>query len=147
MVTQAEEARIKAAVRKRDQHKCRRCGMTSKKHREKLRGKDLEVHRLFPGSEYSVNGCITLCRWCHGLHPTTTQVRLQLALSQMSRLLSGHDVEYTKENVKGFPQKADRMLAELAKMFRRKTGIRVSKSLMLFAIVSQEYKRVMKESD
>lgn len=32
-------------------------------------GKGLEVHRLFPGSAYEPNLCITLCRSCHGKKP------------------------------------------------------------------------------
>jgi hypothetical protein len=29
-------------------------------------GRRLDVHRLTPGSPYSVEGCVTLCRACHG---------------------------------------------------------------------------------
>lgn len=32
-------------------------------------GKKLDVHRVVPGSPYTVDGCVTLCRECHGPKP------------------------------------------------------------------------------
>jgi hypothetical protein len=55
---------VKSAVRQRDGHKCRDCGMTSEDHIEK-NGRDLDVHRLLPGWDYSLYWCVTLCRSCH----------------------------------------------------------------------------------
>ena len=60
---------IKAAVRDRDGYRCTKCGMTAAEHRERYRGRTLDVHRLSPGSEYTVEGCVTLCRKCHGPEP------------------------------------------------------------------------------
>lgn len=57
--------KIKAAVRARDGHVCTRCGMTAAEHRART-GRTLEVHRRLPGSPYTVDGCVTLCRGCHG---------------------------------------------------------------------------------
>lgn len=55
---------VKNAVRARDGHKCVECGITNKKHL-RIRGRSLHVHRQIPGSPYTVEGCITLCHWCH----------------------------------------------------------------------------------
>jgi hypothetical protein len=62
------DAEVKALVRQRDEYKCVRCGMTNDEHQEK-NGKSLDVHRVIPGSYYDVQGCVTLCRACHGKMP------------------------------------------------------------------------------
>lgn len=59
------EQQIKAAVRERDGYKCTECGMTNFEH-ILTTGRSLEAHRLVPGSKYTVEGCVTLCRKCHG---------------------------------------------------------------------------------
>jgi hypothetical protein len=59
---------IKALVRCRDGYRCRICGMTARAHHRKY-GQNLDVHRLTPGSGYTVKGCVTLCRKCHGPMP------------------------------------------------------------------------------
>ncbi len=59
---------IKAAVRARDGHRCTECGMTNAEYRLRS-GVDLDVHRLEPGSVYTIEGCVTLCRQCHGPKP------------------------------------------------------------------------------
>lgn len=60
---------IKAAIRKRDGHRCTKCGMTSAQHKEQ-HGRNLEVHRVVPGSSYAVDeSCITICRTCHYSEP------------------------------------------------------------------------------
>jgi hypothetical protein len=64
------ELDIKAAVRARDGHKCRDCGMGSEEHLAKY-GHELDVHRLLPGTEYEADWCVTLCRACHGQKPKT----------------------------------------------------------------------------
>ena len=63
-----DEWSVKAAVRARDGNKCTDCGMTAEDHR-KTYGKGLDVHRVVPGSQYTVAGCVTLCRRCHGPKP------------------------------------------------------------------------------
>ena len=68
---------IRAIVRFRDGYRCQECGMTSQEHFKRFR-RDLEVHRLNPGARYSIKGCITLCRPCHGPKPKSpkgTQLR------------------------------------------------------------------------
>jgi hypothetical protein len=62
-------AAIKADVRRRDGHCCTQCGMTNAEHRLRYRGRSLDVHRVIPGSLYTVEGCVTLCRRCHGPQP------------------------------------------------------------------------------
>lgn len=59
---------VKRRVRDRDGHACTKCGMSATGHRVKY-GCDLDVHRTVPGSEYTVDGCVTLCRGCHGPEP------------------------------------------------------------------------------
>jgi hypothetical protein len=59
---------IKAAVRDRDGHACTKCGMSATAHRVRF-GRDLEVHRKMPGSAYTIEGCVTLCRPCHWPEP------------------------------------------------------------------------------
>lgn len=61
-------ASIKAAVRERDGYKCTECGMSHVEH-VTLYGRALEVHRLAPGSPYTVEGSVTLCKTCHGPKP------------------------------------------------------------------------------
>ncbi len=56
----AEIKQVKAAVRERDGHRCTICERS---------GIRLDVHRLSPRSEYSVDGCVTLCKHCHGKQP------------------------------------------------------------------------------
>jgi hypothetical protein len=60
--------RVKAAVRERDGHRCTQCGLTARQHRRRF-GRGLEVHRSSPGSVYSLEGCVTLCRPCHYQKP------------------------------------------------------------------------------
>jgi hypothetical protein len=62
------ESQVKAAVRERDGYRCTRCGMTQERHLVRL-GQILHVHRIVPGSEYTVEGCVTVCIVCHGPLP------------------------------------------------------------------------------
>jgi hypothetical protein len=62
------ELQIKQAVRDRDGNRCRDCGMTGEESRKKY-GKELDVHRLLPGSYYLERSCVTLCRACHAKKP------------------------------------------------------------------------------
>lgn len=62
------QSAIKAAVRTRDGFRCVDCGMTNDESIA-LTEIQLDVHRLVPGSDYSVDGCVTLCRSCHGKKP------------------------------------------------------------------------------
>ena len=59
---------VKALVRFRDGYRCQGCGMTSREHFSHYK-KALDVHRLAPGSRYTVKGCVTLCKKCHGQQP------------------------------------------------------------------------------
>lgn len=63
-----EEAAVKTLVRHRDGYRCRLCRVAATEHIE-LTGRTLDVHRIVPGSEYTVDGCVTLCQKCHGLMP------------------------------------------------------------------------------
>lgn len=57
-------ARLKNSIRQRDGFRCTQCGMTNDQHREQ-HNRQLDVHRLVPGSEYKPEGCITVCKACH----------------------------------------------------------------------------------
>lgn len=65
-MTESDVFVVKRAVRSRDGHRCVDCGLTDAEHRKKYRH-GIEVHRNEPGSEYSLNGCVTVCRGCHGI--------------------------------------------------------------------------------
>lgn len=43
--------------------------MTNEEHMERYSGRSLDVHRLVPGSDYTPDGCVTLCRKCHASKP------------------------------------------------------------------------------
>lgn len=62
------ESEVKALVRFRDGYRCRECGMTAKEHHRRFH-RSLEVHRIVPGSRYTIRGCVTLCRKCHFSKP------------------------------------------------------------------------------
>lgn len=76
-------AQIKEAVRKRDGYRCTECGMTREQHQKRY-GCTLEVHRIVPGSAYTMEGAVTLCCSCHGPKPKrprgTLSKRGELAL-------------------------------------------------------------------
>lgn len=61
---------LKRAVRERNGFTCAQCGLTNAEHVAQTR-KQLEVHRIIPGSVYTVEGCVTLCRTCHGPQPNS----------------------------------------------------------------------------
>lgn len=50
---------VKYHVRERDGHKCVDCGS------EPGAGDNWPVHRLVPGSPYTLEGCVTVCYKCH----------------------------------------------------------------------------------
>lgn len=66
---------VKAAVRERDGYKCVDCGKTSEQAIEET-GRELHVHRLEPGSEYALIGCVTVCKKCHGIRHRKGDARL-----------------------------------------------------------------------
>lgn len=57
---------VKIAVRARDVHKCKSCGMTNEASIEKYR-RSLDVHRIARKGLYSLENCVALCKVCHGM--------------------------------------------------------------------------------
>jgi hypothetical protein len=51
---------IKMSVRERDGNRCVDCGFSPGAGQD-----NLHVHRLIPGSQYTVDGCIAVCPKCH----------------------------------------------------------------------------------
>jgi 5-methylcytosine-specific restriction endonuclease McrA len=100
---------IKRAVRERDGNCCTQCGVDNADHLE-LHGKSLHVHRLIPGSEYSVEGCVTLCIDCHGPQPKSEYgsrnvIKIRPALFAQLRALADY-------NCTTAAQEANRLLRE-----------------------------------
>lgn len=55
---------VRQAVRERDGYRCVRCAVTHEDCRRRY-GRGLHVHRLTPGSQYTLDGCESLCPQCH----------------------------------------------------------------------------------
>jgi 5-methylcytosine-specific restriction endonuclease McrA len=90
-MNEAAELRIKRRVRDRDGNRCRDCGMTGKEHLAKW-GKALHVHRIKPGSRYTVAGCMTLCVRCHGRYP-----RRSINARQLAAFMAGREARVSLE--------------------------------------------------
>lgn len=69
---------VKRAVRLRDGNCCSSCGTTEKQHLRRC-GRRLEVHRIVPGSLYTEEGCVTLCKRCHADKPKRKRGQPDLA--------------------------------------------------------------------
>jgi len=69
-MTSDEVIALKAEVRRRDGFACAECGVPNHEHIA-AHGRQLDVHRVAPGSEYSLapGVCVTLCRRCHSKKP------------------------------------------------------------------------------
>jgi hypothetical protein len=83
---QGEILRVKAAVRERDDYACTRCGMGHEEHIA-IYGKTFDVHRLTPGSFYTLEGCVTICRACHGPEPKRKKGEPDLANGPRFRIV------------------------------------------------------------
>lgn len=61
---------LKEQIRARDGYRCAECGLTNDDHLTEW-GSSLEVHRVRPGSCYSLDPgvCVILCKTCHGSKP------------------------------------------------------------------------------
>lgn len=73
---------LKQAIRERDGFRCQKCGIS-----EKELGRGLDVHRIVPGSEYSLSRkkCISLCTSCH--RKMERRVRRPPGQSPMSKII------------------------------------------------------------
>ena len=66
MIDGPSEWTVKRLVRVRDGNTCQKCGLTNDGCQTTY-GRGLHVHRIVPGSRYAVDGCVLLCKRCHGL--------------------------------------------------------------------------------
>lgn len=64
-MTGADLEAIKRTVRLRSGSRCADCNMTQADHFARYHC-DLDVHRLVPNSQYSEDGCVAVCKSCHG---------------------------------------------------------------------------------
>ncbi len=95
---------IRVIVRHRDGYRCVECGMTAQEHKKKYR-RTLDVHRVTPGSPYTVDGCIALCKKCHatkpkspaGTPPTGEHKGVQINLRAWNPLLIPEIEKYAKK--------------------------------------------------
>lgn len=81
---------LKAAIRLRDRMQCVDCQLTNDESRQRS-GRCLDVHRLKPGSPYSMAGCVTVCRGCHRKRhrkPKMVNVRLPARIVRMARIVA-----------------------------------------------------------
>lgn len=55
---------FREAVRAKYKHRCAACGLTNAAQKS-INGRALSIHRVKPGSAYTVAGCVPLCQSCH----------------------------------------------------------------------------------
>jgi hypothetical protein len=55
-------------------------------HSREQNGRSLGVHRLIPGSEYTVEGCVTLCYQCHAKRTSAHRADFKQIAELMGRL-------------------------------------------------------------
>lgn len=86
--------------------RCTECGTSNDDHIA-FTGRALDVHRLNPGSPYSVEGCVSLCRSCHGPKPKSVPcVRIREPLAAQLLLL-------TDRNATDFTEEINRAVREM----------------------------------
>lgn len=109
-------AEVKALVRFRDGYCCVECGMSAREHVQK-HGKTLEVHRLIPGSRYTVRGCVALCGNCHFGKPRSPRqigacrglVRLRAGIAEaLQALADENETTLTEEANLAIREKLER---------------------------------------
>jgi hypothetical protein len=117
---------VKALVRFRDGNRCVDCHTSGTDYLVRT-GRLLDVHRLIPGSTYSVSGCVTVCRLCHKKRhrkPPTETVRMPIDLVRRITILAAHRgqsvPEYLAEILRPI---ADRHHAEMLDELCRERGL------------------------
>jgi 5-methylcytosine-specific restriction endonuclease McrA len=105
---------IKAAVRRRDGYRCCECGLTNGKYFQRY-GKSLDVHRIVPGSKYTLEGCVTLCQKCHFLRHSD----IRAALPPKLTLYANIDADLKDRLDKLADRRGRKLTAEVEIMVRR----------------------------
>ncbi len=132
---------IKRAVKARDGYRCCKCGAGEAKTKRNKGG--LEVHRLVPGSKYTVGGCVTLCRPCHDKEPKTCHLAIAATLKVLAALISDIKLPEKLEDCQGLPGKTSQMLVELLDFLSEATGRTVPSTLLLHVLIAREHARLL----
>jgi hypothetical protein len=107
---------IKTAVRVRDGMRCTQCGLSNAEHLD-LTGKSLHVHRLQPGSPYTLEGCVTLCFSCHATAPKRKRgepdVEVNGSLVRLNPIFDGPLAALCERNASNATQEVNRALRVL----------------------------------
>lgn len=120
----------KQAVRERDGHKCVDCGKTAADFPGFWRD-PLEVHRLAPGSKYTLEGCVLVCDPCH--HKRHREIRK----------VNGHGEKYL--TIKGFDKEVLRKLKTILAIQGSDVLVWKHLSDLLRPQVEADYERLIKE--
>ncbi len=147
MTRAATTGHIKSTVKERDGYRCQDCGISEEQHIRDRQNRGLEVHRVIPGSPYSVAGCITLCLACHDKRPTERHVKTAEALMALQDVLPGYKAPCHLDDLRHFPNHAKALTEALARLVSEKTGKHVSQSALLYALVSRECVRLCVSGD
>lgn len=138
-----QESVIKDSVRERDGNRCVNCGMTESEHRAEFNGSGLEVHRITPGSKYSVDlgVCETLCLACHDTRPTFLHVRVAAATNAIRTLL-GETPDDTPESVRHFVDRTQGLLRQIADRATGHNGERITTTVVAYVLASLALEKI-----
>lgn len=118
---------VKDQVRKRDEYRCTECGMTHQQHVEK-HGTTLHVHRLVPGSIYTLEGCITLCFTCHASKPRSPRGKARNGLVLLPKPLYNQIAALAKKHHRPISWECRRAIEEHLECCRQQSESKPNRS-------------------
>jgi len=127
---------VKKLVRSRAGDRCERCGFDQADCVAKY-GRGLHVHRLTPGSPYTLGGCVLVCPPCHN----KAYGRKAPAPPRVVKAPAGN----TKPTMFRLGDKAGRDLDALVGLFAAETGTRENRTTVLLKLIHKEYVRRAKK--